>query len=73
MYWIPLPGTIISLDDAASIITVVLILLCVNAINLIDGLDGLAAGVVGIGAGAFFGYAYLLRYGRSWSAPPPPA
>jgi len=63
VYWIPLPGTIISLDDSTSIIlTVVLIFFCVNAINLIDGLDGLAAGVVAIGAGAFFSYAYLLSY-----------
>ncbi len=63
VYWIPLPGTIITLDDAMSIVlTMVLIFLCVNSINLIDGLDGLAAGVVAIGAGAFFVYAYLLSY-----------
>lgn len=63
VYWIPLPGTIISLDDGTSIVlTVVLIFLCVNAINLIDGLDGLAAGVVAIGAMAFFVYAYWLSY-----------
>lgn len=63
VYWIPLPDTIISLDDATSVVvTVVLIFFCVNAINLIDGLDGLAAGVVAIGAGAFFTYAYLLSY-----------
>ncbi len=63
MYWIPLPGTIISLDDATSItLAVILIFLCVNAINLIDGLDGLAAGVVAIGSLAFFTYAYWLSY-----------
>ena len=63
VYWIPLPGTIISLDDATSIIlTVGLIFFCVNAINLIDGLDGLAAGVVAIGSLAFFSYAYWLSY-----------
>ncbi len=63
VYWIPLPDAIISLDDATSVmVTVVLIFLTVNAINLIDGLDGLAAGVVAIGAGAFFAYAYLLSY-----------
>ena len=63
VYWIPLPDTIISLDDAtATILTVGLIFVCVNAINLIDGLDGLAAGVVAIGAGAFFTYAYWLSY-----------
>ncbi len=63
VYWIPLPDTIVSLDDGTSIaMTVVLIFLCVNAINFVDGLDGLAAGVVAIGAGAFFAYAYLLSY-----------
>ena len=63
VYWIPLPDAIVSLDEGASIaLTVVLIFLAVNAINLIDGLDGLAAGVVAIGSGAFFLYAYLLSY-----------
>ena len=32
----------------------------VNAVNFVDGLDGLAAGVVGIGAVAFFAFAYKL-------------
>lgn len=63
VYWIPLPGSIISLDAGAAIfVTVVMVFLCVNAINFVDGLDGLAAGVVGIGAGAFFVYSYLLSY-----------
>ena len=31
-----------------------------NAVNFVDGLDGLAAGVVGIGAAAFFLYCYQL-------------
>lgn len=61
VYWIPLPDRIVSLDSAASIVlTVVLIFVSVNAINLVDGLDGLAAGVVAIGSGAFFSYAYWL-------------
>lgn len=61
MLWIPLPDSIISLDDSASIaITVFFIVLCSNAVNYVDGLDGLAAGVVAIGALAFFGYCYLL-------------
>ncbi len=63
VFWIPLPDAIISLDDGSSIVvTLVLIFVAVNAINLIDGLDGLAAGVVAIGAGAFFVYAYLLAW-----------
>ncbi len=63
VYWIPLPDAIVSLDDGTSIVvTLGLIFLAVNAINLIDGLDGLAAGVVAIGASAFFAYAYLLSY-----------
>lgn len=62
-YWIPLPDRIIALDNvAATAVAVFVILVCVNAINFMDGLDGLAAGVVGIGAGAFFVYAYLLSY-----------
>ena len=61
MLWIPLPNTIISLDDSISIaITVFFIVLCSNAVNYVDGLDGLASGVVAIGALAFFAYSYLL-------------
>ena len=40
------------------------IVLCSNAVNFVDGLDGLATGVVGIGAGAFFAYSYLLTVTR---------
>jgi UDP-GlcNAc:undecaprenyl-phosphate GlcNAc-1-phosphate transferase len=39
---------------------VLTVLVTVNAVNFVDGLDGLAAGVVGIGALAFFTYSYLL-------------
>lgn len=61
MFWIPIPGQLVSLDYGASVaITVFFIVLCSNAVNFVDGLDGLATGVVGIGAGAFFAYSYLL-------------
>ena len=63
MYWISLPGVVVSLNAIASTaITVVFIFVCVNAINLLDGLDGLAAGVVGIGASALFCYTYFLAH-----------
>lgn len=63
IYWIPLPNSIISLDDSlAIVVTLLFILVCTNAINFVDGLDGLAAGVVAIGAAAFFVYAYGLAY-----------
>ncbi|MGZ4768894.1 MAG: glycosyltransferase family 4 protein [Ilumatobacteraceae bacterium] len=48
-------------DDWLLLITVVWLLGMSQAINLIDGLDGLAAGIVAIGALAFF--IYSLRLG----------
>jgi len=63
IYWIPLPNAVVALDDASSIlITVIFIALCANAVNFVDGLDGLAAGLVAVGAGAFFAYSYVLAY-----------
>lgn len=50
-----LGGTILS-DDLQPLVTVLWLLGMSQAINLIDGLDGLAAGVVAIGAFAFFLY-----------------
>ncbi|MFZ9630182.1 MAG: glycosyltransferase family 4 protein [Ilumatobacteraceae bacterium] len=47
-------------NDWVPLITVVWLLGMTNAINLIDGLDGLAAGIVAIGAGAFFLYSQRL-------------
>lgn len=68
IFWIPLPNAVFSLDDATSIlITVFFIALCANAVNFVDGLDGLAAGVVAIGAGAFFAYSYVLAYEQELS------
>jgi UDP-GlcNAc:undecaprenyl-phosphate GlcNAc-1-phosphate transferase len=50
-----------SLDPAqGALLTAVLVIATVNAVNFVDGLDGLAAGVVGIGAAAFFVFSYQL-------------
>ncbi len=50
-----------ALDPAqGALLTAVLVIATVNAVNFVDGLDGLAAGVVGIGATAFFVFSYQL-------------
>jgi len=50
-----------SLDPAqGALLTVFIVVATVNAVNFVDGLDGLAAGVVGIGALAFFVFCYQL-------------
>ncbi len=53
-------GPIILSDDLKPLITVLWLLGISQAINLIDGLDGLAAGIVAIGAFAFFLYSRKL-------------
>ena len=54
-------GTQFSLGDAqGAVLTFVVVIGTMNAVNFVDGLDGLAAGVVGIGAVAFFLYCYQL-------------
>ena len=60
--WLPLPGAeVFSLDASqAALLTVLVFVGTSNAVNFIDGLDGLATGVVAIGAGAFFVFAYLI-------------
>ncbi len=60
--YLPLPGGgSFGIDPAlAGLISVLFIVSTVNAVNFVDGLDGLAAGVIGIGAIAFFVFAYLL-------------
>ncbi len=59
MYYFRLPfvDVIILAPDWKPLITVLWLLGMTQAINLVDGLDGLAAGIVAIGAGAFFLYA----------------
>jgi len=62
LVYLPLPnGGSLAMDPTqAPLLTVFLIVATVNAVNFVDGLDGLAAGVIGIGAIAFFAYSYLL-------------
>jgi len=57
---VPFIGVYTPSDDWILLITVVWLLGMSQAINLIDGLDGLAAGIVGIGALAFFIYSLRL-------------
>ena len=61
-YFFTVPGgEVFSLDAAqGALLTGFLVIATVNAVNFVDGLDGLAAGVVGIGALAFFLYCYQL-------------
>ncbi len=58
-------GTQFALDDAqGALLTLVVVIGTMNAVNFVDGLDGLAAGIVGIGAAAFFLYCYALSRGN---------
>ncbi len=51
----------IVLDPALSMaLSIFLVVGTANAVNFVDGLDGLAAGIVGIGAVAFFVFSYKL-------------
>jgi len=62
LYSLRLPGVgQFTLDYGQAILfSIVLVVGTVNAINFVDGLDGLAAGMVGIGAVAFFGFSYRI-------------
>lgn len=62
MYYFRIPFVDVPVlsDDWVPLITVLWLLGMTQAINLIDGLDGLAAGIVAIGAGAFFLYSVKL-------------
>jgi UDP-GlcNAc:undecaprenyl-phosphate GlcNAc-1-phosphate transferase len=61
-YFFPqLNGDQFSLDPAqGALLSVVVVIATINAVNFVDGLDGLAAGVVAIGAMAFFLFCYFL-------------
>ena len=57
---VPFNDVFILSDEWVPLVTVLWLLGMTNAINLIDGLDGLAAGIVAIGAAAFFLYSQRL-------------
>lgn len=57
---IPLFGRVIGSSYLSLALTVLVVVVSINAVNFVDGLDGLAAGMVGIGAAAFFVYTYGL-------------
>src|SRR5215813_7136486 len=62
--WLPGPhGTTLGLtSDQQIAVTILVVVITINAVNFIDGLDGLAAGIVGIGAAAFFAYYFTLTH-----------
>ncbi len=62
--WLPSPGggTLGLTSDQQTAVTILVVVMTINAVNFIDGLDGLAAGIVGIGAAAFFIYYYTLTH-----------
>jgi UDP-GlcNAc:undecaprenyl-phosphate GlcNAc-1-phosphate transferase len=47
-------------SNQGALLTVLVVVATMNAVNFVDGLDGLAAGVVCIGAVAFFVFCYVL-------------
>jgi UDP-GlcNAc:undecaprenyl-phosphate GlcNAc-1-phosphate transferase len=54
-------GVQVTIDQTqGALLTGFVVVATVNAVNFVDGLDGLAAGVVGMGALAFFVYCYQL-------------
>lgn len=58
---IPFIGsTVLTSSSSLIVLSVVVVVMTINAVNFVDGLDGLAAGIVGIGAAAFFVYSYVL-------------
>lgn len=60
-FHVPLAQTTLELSPSwAALATVLWVAVMANSVNFIDGLDGLAAGIVAIGAGAFFVYSHQL-------------
>ena len=61
VFFVGQDGTQYPLDPAqGALLTGFVVVATVNAVNFVDGLDGLAAGVVGVGALAFFVFRYQL-------------
>jgi UDP-GlcNAc:undecaprenyl-phosphate/decaprenyl-phosphate GlcNAc-1-phosphate transferase len=61
VYFAGSDGTQFIIDPAqGALLTGFVVVATVNAVNFVDGLDGLAAGVVGIGASAFFVFCYAV-------------
>ena len=56
----PIFGLTIGSSRLSLFATILVVVVAINAVNFVDGLDGLAAGMIAIGAGAFFVYTYLL-------------
>ncbi|MGI8901057.1 MAG: glycosyltransferase family 4 protein [Nocardioides sp.] len=59
-FQLPGEGQFIADPVQGQLMSVVVVVATINAVNFVDGLDGLAAGVVGIGAVAFFLFSYKL-------------
>jgi UDP-GlcNAc:undecaprenyl-phosphate GlcNAc-1-phosphate transferase len=59
-FQVPGHGQFVPDTTQAALVSVIVVVATVNAVNFVDGLDGLAAGVVGIGAAAFFLFSYYL-------------
>src|SRR5690625_881919 len=60
LLYLPVPGGFFALSPVqGQLLSIIIVVGAANAVNFVDGLDGLAAGIVGIGAAAFFFYAYV--------------
>lgn len=68
--WVPGIDVVVLDSNLGLPLTVVAIVAMVNAVNLIDGLDGLAAGIVAIGAAAFFTFSIIADGGGFTEAAP---
>jgi UDP-GlcNAc:undecaprenyl-phosphate GlcNAc-1-phosphate transferase len=57
---VPIAGLTIASSPLSLAATMLSVVIAINAVNFVDGLDGLAAGMIAIGASAFFVYTYVL-------------